>query len=443
MQTRSSLRNASLGAVVHGSLLDGLVAVKPEPGTEPAAAASTSPEPPAPKKRRARGVKAEPGLGLPELEVKVELPLIKAEPGLDASAAAAAAFPTPISANPAVKSAGAAPDVKLPRKRITKPSPSLPATPVDAPAGWEPVYASILAWRRTVIAPVDTVGCGSLADPAADDVTRRFHTLVALMLSSQTKDEVTGAAMANLKAKGLTVDSVLAWSDAELNAAICKVGFHRRKTEYIKKTAAVLKEKYGGDIPPTVDELIALPGVGPKMAYLTMQHAWGQSDGIGVDVHVHRISNRLGWVNTKTPEQTRLALQSWLPRDKWGEINSMLVGFGQANCFPLRPLCAACPVQMQCPSSELRIPAQDSKKPTAASGASSKKKQKKRKRAASETEKSEAESMPETSEDDEATPPPSSSSRSTRRRKAPAAQSADASGNESSELSDVDDGDYA
>lgn len=90
----------------------------------------------------------------------------------------------------------------------------------------------------------------------------------------------------------------------------------QKKADYIKETTQICAEKYKGDIPPTVEELVKLPGVGPKMAHITMNVAWGKVTGIGVDTHVHRISNRLGWVKkpTKLPEDTRIAVESWLPR---------------------------------------------------------------------------------------------------------------------------------
>ena len=94
-----------------------------------------------------------------------------------------------------------------------------------------------------------------------------------------------------------------------------------------------------------------LPGVGPKMAYLCMQHAWKSNVGIGVDVHVHRISNRLGWVRTKKPEETRRDLEEWLPKEYWDSINLMLVGFGQTICTPMAPRCSQCKVNHLCPSS--------------------------------------------------------------------------------------------
>jgi len=89
---------------------------------------------------------------------------------------------------------------------------------------------------------------------------------------------------------------------------------------------------HSSDIPSTIEGLVSLPGVGPKMAYLCMSAAWGRDEGIGVDVHVHRITNLWGWHKTKTPEETRITLEAWLPRDKWHDINHLLVGFGQTWC---------------------------------------------------------------------------------------------------------------
>lgn len=119
--------------------------------------------------------------------------------------------------------------------------------------------------------------------------------------------------------------------------------------KYIKKTTEILKNKYNSDIPSTAEDLCKLPGVGPKMAHLCMLTAWGKVTGIGVDTHVHRISNRLGWVKTKTPEETRKALQDWLPQELWSEVNELLVGFGQQICLPQRPRCSTCLNRELCP----------------------------------------------------------------------------------------------
>lgn len=165
------------------------------------------------------------------------------------------------------------------------------------------------------------------------------------MLSSQTKDPVTFAAIQNLESSlqgGLCLQALLDVEPRRLNELIGKVGFHNNKTKYIKATAVILKEKFHGDIPDTVEGLTSLPGVGPKMAYLTMSAAWGRDEGIGVDVHVHRITNLWGWHKTTKPEDTRKRLEAWLPRNKWHEINHLLVGFGQTLCLPVGRKCGQC-----------------------------------------------------------------------------------------------------
>lgn len=114
---------------------------------------------------------------------------------------------------------------------------------------------------------------------------------------------------------------------------------------YLQQTAQVLRDRYNDDIPRSIEELCDLPGVGPKMAHLCMTVAWGETVGIGVDVHVHRITNLWGWTGkkgTNTPEQTRMALETWLPRDRWKEINYLLVGFGQTVCLSRGAKCGEC-----------------------------------------------------------------------------------------------------
>ncbi|KAK5987180.1 Endonuclease III-like protein [Cladobotryum mycophilum] len=201
-------------------------------------------------------------------------------------------------------------------------------------------------------AAVDTMGCERLADRSASPKDQRFHALIALMLSSQTKDTVNAVVMKRLQTElpaykpgapvGLNLDNVLAVEPDMLNQMIWAVGFHNNKTKYIKQAAEILRDKWNGDIPDTIPGLTSLPGVGPKMAYLCLSVAWNRTEGIGVDVHVHRITNLWGWNKTKNPEETRLALQSWLPPDRWREINGLLVGLGQAVCLPVGRRCGEC-----------------------------------------------------------------------------------------------------
>uniref|UniRef100_A0A5S6Q6T5 Endonuclease III homolog n=1 Tax=Trichuris muris TaxID=70415 RepID=A0A5S6Q6T5_TRIMR len=212
------------------------------------------------------------------------------------------------------------------------------------PPNWLSMLENIEAMRSGKEAPVDTSGCSRLSEPNANPKTKRYQLLLALMLSSQTKDIVTAAAMRRLKEHGCSLENVLAMSEEQLGKLIYPVSFWKTKARMIKKTSRVLLENYDGDIPQTAKELCQLPGVGPKMAYLAVQTAWNRCDGIGVDTHVHRISNRLGFVPkvTKTPEQTRKALESWLPKQYWSSINELLVGFGQTVCQPRYPKCQSC-----------------------------------------------------------------------------------------------------
>ncbi|XP_007937720.1 endonuclease III-like protein 1 [Orycteropus afer afer] len=232
------------------------------------------------------------------------------------------------------------------------------AKPLQAPA-WEPQdwrqqLAHIRVMRSGKDAPVDQLGVEHCYDASAPPKVRRYQVLLSLMLSSQTKDQVTAGAMQRLRARGLTVDSILQTDDSTLGALIHPVGFWRTKVKFIKQTSAILQQHYGGDIPTSVPELVALPGVGPKMAHLAMAVAWGTVSGIAVDTHVHRIANRLGWTKwqTKAPEQTRAALEEWLPRELWGEINTLLVGFGQQTCLPVHPRCQTCLNRTLCPAAQ-------------------------------------------------------------------------------------------
>lgn len=245
-------------------------------------------------------------------------------------------------------------------RRARKPArktqdPTTGAETVSAPSDWQELYDTAKEMRLTgaaTNAAVDTMGCERLALPTASPRDQRFHTLVALMLSSQTKDTTNAAAMRRLQTElpphedgappGLNLENMLAVAPETLNELIWAVGFHNNKTKYLKQAAVILRDSWGGDIPDTIEGLVSLPGVGPKMAHLCLSSAWGRTEGIGVDVHVHRITNLWAWHKTKTPEETRMALQAWLPRDRWREINWLLVGLGQTVCAPVGRKCGDC-----------------------------------------------------------------------------------------------------
>jgi len=237
-------------------------------------------------------------------------------------------------------------------------------TTILPPARWEETYNLLHKFRTTpdsaaANAAVDTMGCERLAQATSSARDQRFHTLIALMLSSQTKDTTNAAAMHRLHTElpaaptppgskpGLNLENVLAVDPDRLNELIWAVGFHNNKTKYIKAAALICRDAWGSDIPDTFEGLVSLPGVGPKMAHLTLSAAWGRTEGIGVDVHVHRISNMWGWTGrkgTKTPEDTRRYLEAWLPRDKWRDINWLMVGLGQTVCGPVSKRCGDCDI---------------------------------------------------------------------------------------------------
>eukprot|EP00573_Skeletonema_grethae_P011670 CAMPEP_0201696774 /NCGR_PEP_ID=MMETSP0578-20130828/8322_1 /ASSEMBLY_ACC=CAM_ASM_000663 /TAXON_ID=267565 /ORGANISM="Skeletonema grethea, Strain CCMP 1804" /LENGTH=381 /DNA_ID=CAMNT_0048182803 /DNA_START=140 /DNA_END=1285 /DNA_ORIENTATION=+ len=197
------------------------------------------------------------------------------------------------------------------------------------PTNWEKIYSLVEELRADRSAPVDTDGGEALPEKHLGEVVYRFQVLTALMLSSQTKDAVVGETMRILQQHGLTVENIHQTDHETLNGLIKKVGFHNNKTKFMKQSAEIILTQYNGDIPPTADEMMKLPGVGPKMAYIVESIAFDTASGIGVDTHMHRMFNDLKWVTSKTPEETREQLEGWLPRDKWGSINYIWVGFGQ------------------------------------------------------------------------------------------------------------------
>nr|XP_043618601.1 endonuclease III homolog 1, chloroplastic-like isoform X2 [Erigeron canadensis] len=244
--------------------------------------------------------------------------------------------------------------------RKSEPISSVPAnvkTEVKPPSNWVKVLEGIREMRSLEDAPVDSMGCEK-AGSSLPPKERRFAVLVSSLLSSQTKDNVTHGAIQRLLDKDLLKAETIEEADeVTIKNLIYPVGFYSRKATNLKKIAKICLLKYNGDIPDTLESLLSLPGIGPKMAHLVMNIAWNNVQGICVDTHVHRICNRLGWVTrhgtklpTKTPEETRESLQSWLPKEEWIPINPLLVGFGQTVCTPLRPSCGLCSINKLCPS---------------------------------------------------------------------------------------------
>ncbi|KAJ7221509.1 DNA glycosylase [Mycena pura] len=230
-------------------------------------------------------------------------------------------------------------------------------TPHPAPARWREMYDAIKTMRSEIDAPVDTMGCQMAQRHETDPKVRLFITLVSLILSPQTTDKVVDAAVITLRTAlggSVSLDAVLAADPIVISDAINKVGMWRAKTKYLKASAEKLRDDFDGDVPQTIEDLLTLPGVGPKVGFLVLQSAWNINDGIGVDVHVHRITGLLGWHNAKTPEDARISLESWLPKELHREINPLLVGFGQEICKK-KPLCGKCTLATSklCPSAKL------------------------------------------------------------------------------------------
>jgi endonuclease III len=202
------------------------------------------------------------------------------------------------------------------------------------PVGWKETYTLVQELRQDRTAPCDGEGAEALPEPNMPPKVFRFQTLIALMLSSQTKDAMVGQAMRRLQAHGLTVENLHPdnTSVETLKELIHGVGFHNNKTKYIHQVVQILLERHDGDIPPSAAEMIKeLPGVGPKMAYIVESICWDVQSGIGVDTHMHRLFPLVGYVSksVKNPEQTRQQLEAWLPSEYWKDVNLLWVGFGQ------------------------------------------------------------------------------------------------------------------
>jgi endonuclease-3 len=193
-----------------------------------------------------------------------------------------------------------------------------------------------------------------LEEPAVEKIARDqqedpFQVLIATMLSAQTKDAVTAAASARLFRVARTPKGVAALTEARIRELIYPVSFYRTKAVHVKEACRQILDRFGGIVPSTMEGLLTLPGVGRKTANLVLILAHRSGDNICVDTHVHRIANRLGWVRTKTPEDTEHALYRVAPRRWWPLLNLYLVTWGQNVCRPVYPLCPQCVLADVCP----------------------------------------------------------------------------------------------
>jgi endonuclease-3 len=175
-----------------------------------------------------------------------------------------------------------------------------------------------------------------------------FQVLIATLLSARTQDATTLAASTRLFKIARTPQKMAKFTVRQIEQLIYPVSFYRHKARHVKETCRILVERFAGVVPGTMDELLTLPGVGRKTANLVLILAFKSHENICVDTHVHRISNRLGWVRTRTPEETERALYHATDRRWWRLINLYLVTWGQNVCRPLYPRCPDCVVRPMC-----------------------------------------------------------------------------------------------
>jgi endonuclease-3 len=185
-----------------------------------------------------------------------------------------------------------------------------------------------------------------IAEESQDDP---FEVLISTMLSAQTRDAVTAAASARLFRVARTPRAVGKLTEKQIEKLIYPVSFYRHKAKHVKQACRLLVERFGGRVPSTMEELLMLPGVGRKTANLVLILSFNSLSNICVDTHVHRISNRLGWVRTRTPDETERALYKNTRARWWPFINLYLVTWGQNVCRPMYPCCGACIIRDHCP----------------------------------------------------------------------------------------------
>ena len=182
-----------------------------------------------------------------------------------------------------------------------------------------------------------------------------YTTLISCILSLRTKDEVTEKASIRLLKKYNTPQKIIKLPMQKIQSLIYPVGFYKTKAKRIKEISKTLIEKYSGEVPEDFDELLKLNGVGRKTANIVMIYGHKKQGYLPIDTHCHRIPNRLGWIKTKTPEETEKRLREVLPNKYWDDFNHLFVTFGQTICVPVSPFCSRCPIQMHCKRVSVKI----------------------------------------------------------------------------------------
>lgn len=223
-------------------------------------------------------------------------------------------------------------DVSVPRIRVGRP---------DA--------ARVERVLRTIARAIDGMELPAIEKISEAQQDDPFQILIATLLSARTQDATTLAASTRLFARARTPRTVAALSTKEIERLIYPVSFYRTKARHVKAAGQRLVAAYGGRVPSSLEELVTLPGVGRKTATLVMILAFQSTQHICVDIHVHRISNRLGWVRTTTPTGTEQALYAATDARWWKYLNLYLVTWGQNTCRPVYPRCDDCAIVADCP----------------------------------------------------------------------------------------------
>ena len=201
---------------------------------------------------------------------------------------------------------------------------------------------------RSLALAIDNMDLPAVEKISEESQEDPFEVLIATMLSAQTRDSVTAAASERLFRAARTPRTMAKLSVKNIERLIYPVSFYRHKAKHVKETCRLLVERHHGGVPGTMEELLALPGVGRKTANLVLILSFKSLKNICVDTHVHRISNRLGWVHTRTPEETEQALYKATDRRWWPYINLYLVTWGQNVCRPVYPRCGDCVIRGDC-----------------------------------------------------------------------------------------------
>jgi len=219
----------------------------------------------------------------------------------------------------------------------------------DTEPDWDSVFKSLEKWRKAFLsAPdIEDTAVTAIADEYDEGPAKPWAVLVSTILSLRTKDEVTRLASRRLLEKARGPAELLELGIEEIARLAYPAGFYRTKAANLQKIAAVLLEEHDGQVPADMDALLSLPGVGRKTANLVLTEAFDMY-GICVDIHVHRICNRAGWLATQTPEKTEIALREKLPKKYWKKINGLLVLYGQNVCRPVSPFCSRCVIKDRC-----------------------------------------------------------------------------------------------